>query len=263
MRVCVAALALVSATFGAIPTGSAQPTAQTRARALFERGLILAEEGRRAEAAEAFRASLEIVPRASTALNLAIVLEELGRSREALLALDTVGAEGSGATDQDRQDAERLRGTLGGQLATLTLTVDPPHASLEIDGRADGSAGPTRIVVMDPGPHVLRVVAEGFAPVELNISAVAGAEPMDIVRLTPVAEPPTAAETAAEAMESDAADAEPLAADPDEHRVRRRRWLGGISAAVVAVAAVVLAVTLSSGASDPDAGTTGHIFDPR
>ena len=61
------------------------------ARALFEKGLVEAEQGKPAEALTLFRESLAITPRASTALNMAIVLVRMDRLREALIALDEHG----------------------------------------------------------------------------------------------------------------------------------------------------------------------------
>ena len=58
------------------------------ARALFEQGLEVANQGRWVEAREYFEQSVSLVPRSSALVNLATALIRVGEGKRALVALD-------------------------------------------------------------------------------------------------------------------------------------------------------------------------------
>lgn len=232
-----------------VASGEPQATAEaTHARALFERGLQLTAEGRHAEAAESFERSYGHYPRASTALNWAIVLHRLGRSREALRALDGVDANRDDAAEDDLRDAEALRERLRGLLATLRLRVEPEDARVEIDGRIDRATGAERLVVLDPGRRVLRVEADGFIPQRLELRVAAGEELSRQLTLDPI----EAARVAASA---------PTELRLDEAPPRRLRRAIGVSVVVVAVA-VLVGVLVANRPAAANGGTTGDVLRP-
>ncbi len=221
--------------------------AAEQARALFERGLTLANDGRDAEAAETFERSYGLVPRASTALNWAIVLQRLGKGRSALRALDAFDAQREGASERDVADAAALRARVARLLATLTLRVAPEAARVEIDGREEAAEGVERILALDPGPHVIRVEADGHVPRRLELTVAAGEELSERVELEAIA-PEQVATAHAELS-------------PRELRVRRVRRGVAVAAAVAAIAivAIVVFATRPDGAKG---GSTGVVLRP-
>ena len=68
---------------------------------------------------------------------------------------------------------------------TLLVGADPIGATVWIDGVCVGRA-PVALAQLGPGAHVLRVIAEGFVPVQMTIDA-AGAASV-LVTLQPQAE---------------------------------------------------------------------------
>lgn len=247
------ALALAFACLGG--SASAQDDA-TQARALFERGLALAEVGRDAEAATTFEASFALVPRPSTALNWAIVLDRTGRGRDALRALDAFEAARAEASAEDVADAEALRSRLRGLLATLTLRLDA-DASVEVDGRLEPGTGEVRRLALDPGPHIVRVEAPGRVPRRLSITVSAGEERSERVVLQDVAP----GSVAPEAVPPSDSPTESMAAERDRRPLRRGLAVAGVVAAIAIVVGVVFASTRPEGASGGDTGVVLRPFD--
>jgi len=211
----------------------------TQARALFDEGLALSGEGRLTEAAALFERSYALVPRASTSLNWAIVLERLGRPREALRSLDAFETQRASASDADRADADAMRERLGALLATLTLHVAPPEARVEVDGRPEPGEGPTRILALDPGEHVLRIAVEGHAAERRELLVSAGEELAEHVTLSEV---------------------ELVVDPPTEPRTGLYVGIAIAGAAVLGIVVTILAIAL--GGSSVQTGTSGECLDP-
>lgn len=148
---------------------AAQPVEQ--ARAAFEQGVALARRSRWLEAAEAFRRSQALADRASTAFNLALALQQLGRVVEARAVLTACLAMPDAAGDEAlRRDAQRVLATVRSQVATLAVTVAPDDATLRLDGDARAERGAERVIELDPGRHSVRVEREGAEPEEFSVT---------------------------------------------------------------------------------------------
>ena len=143
------------------------------ARALFERGVELADEERWGEAVEYFRRSRALEPRAVTVFNLAAALMRLGRPTAALEALEDY-AQLAGEDDPRREDARELSEVALAAVAHLTLTVEPPGARLRVDGELAAGEGATRELRLDPGEHRLSLEAEGHLPESLVVALLDG-----------------------------------------------------------------------------------------
>jgi hypothetical protein len=189
------------------PQGTSQPPAQapaddpTRhpapideanemtARLAFERGLRALREQRWPQAEVEFRRSFELVPRASTAYDLALVLfkqQHFRASAECLQQL--LHRKRVDLTEHDapyRGYAEALLDQVLKQLASMRLALEPSSAQLRIDGESTGLGGPTRVVPLDPGAHHVEVTASGFAAISFNIVSAPGIELQREVKLTP------------------------------------------------------------------------------
>lgn len=154
-------------------SAEAQPVEQ--ARAAFEQGVGLARRSRWLEAAEAFRRSQALADRASTAFNLALALQQLGRVLEARAVLTSCLAMPDAAGDEAlRRDAQRVLATVQSQVATLALTVSPADATARLDGDARPERGVDREIELDPGRHAVRVEREGAEPEEFSVTLQAG-----------------------------------------------------------------------------------------
>lgn len=141
------------------------------ARAAFEQGVALARRARWLEASEAFRRSQSLSSRASTAFNLALALQQLGRVTEAREVLTACLAAPDAARDVTlRADAQRVLAAVQARVAAITLVVSPTDVTARIDGDARPEAGATRTFELDPGRHTVRVEREGAEPEEFALS---------------------------------------------------------------------------------------------
>lgn len=161
----------------------ADDTAEARARALFERGLAAAEAGAHADALIHFERSFELVPRASTAFNVAVQHARLGRPTAALRALDSLHE--LSPSEADVRDAEALRGRLRASLATLVVRVAPPSATVVVDGAVVPGVGSERTLVLDPGARRVEVRADDHEASRRSITLLAGATAEERFDLVP------------------------------------------------------------------------------
>jgi hypothetical protein len=224
-----------------VAPASAQSPTELEARALFEQGLAAAEAGAHADALTHFERSFTLVPRASTAFNVAVQQARLGRPRAALFALDAL--EGLDPSPDDRREADALRSRLRASLATLVLRVAPASAELLVDGEPVVGEGSERTLALDPGAHRIELRAPGFVPHRRTLRVLAGASAEERVELAPVAPSRTTIETGA--IETGAIETSEVPAAALEARARRTRHRRAaiVTSVLVAVGAAV-AITL-------------------
>jgi hypothetical protein len=225
------------------PARADEPS-ETRAQALFEQGLQLSTQERWADARAAFLDSARVIPRASTYFNLAVSSLELGLGRATLEALDGFDA----LADPDKhadyiQRAARLRAEARTLVGTLELSIAPDSAQLEIDGSAEPATGATRIVLLDPGLHVVRASAaqREARSIEITIRARETAHQRIELSAPPAAEPAkidlTVPRTPAAAAPA------PLRQQDNDSAQRRATSLWSKPLLWIAVGAVVAGVT--------------------
>lgn len=227
-----------------VAPASAQSPTELEARALFEQGLAAAEAGAHADALTHFERSFTLVPRASTAFNVAVQQARLGRPRAALFALDALDA--LDPSPDDRREADALRSRLRASLATLVLRVAPASAELLVDGEPVAGDGSERTLALDPGAHRIELRAPGFVPHRRTLRVLAGASAEERVELAPVA--PSRIETGVietGAIETGAIETGEVPAAALEARARRTRHRRAaiVTSVLVAVGAAV-AITL-------------------
>jgi len=182
----------------AAPRASAQDAAASpeQARELFVQGVQASQEDRWADAVELFRRSRAILERPSAVFNTAVALSRIGRVVEALEDCERYLEL---ADESDRSEAERygqarlLLEELQTRVATLTLTVEPADAELEIDGRPREGTGAERSVRLDPGEHAVELRAHGFELHRFEVTLAPGARQTRAVELQrPGTAPPPA-----------------------------------------------------------------------
>src|ERR1043165_608983 len=118
----------------ALPRGAiAEPAAKARADALFAEGNAAIARNDAATAAERYRAAWELLPEARFVLNLGIVLAELGRNAAAAEAIAIYLSDP--ASDPGKRPVLEQRLALWrAALGEIALEVAPVSAVVEIDG---------------------------------------------------------------------------------------------------------------------------------
>lgn len=172
----LAALSASSATAGAEPAAAAdcpdpEPTACGRFQ--FDAGTSAFERGDFTAAATRFRAALAERAHPVIRFNLALALARLGMPSAARLELEQVTKDPQ--TDKAlRERAERERRAAEQAQAHVTLKLsDSSREQVELDGAViDVSARPE--VLLDPGPHHVRVISSGAVVLDQELELAPG-----------------------------------------------------------------------------------------
>jgi tetratricopeptide (TPR) repeat protein len=136
-----------------------------RARALFDEGVALSDDGKWADALSMFQRSDALVSSASARYNIAATLRALGRYVEARGVLDEILADAPNLKPPMKPalkgDVEKLLGEVKEKIVTVALKVSPASAAVQMDGNALplGEGGKVEV---DPGRHVFVVKAAGY-----------------------------------------------------------------------------------------------------
>jgi len=161
---------------------------QNDARALFDQGRVALSTGRFAEARDLFRRSLELVPKAGSAFNLAVAMRGTGEALDAVVTLDRLlrGEYGAIAKEQ-RAEAEKLREQARADIGTIHVELSGTDSGrIRVDGRpaeidARGALG------VDAGAHVVEASATGYKTVEVKVDVGRGATARVKLVLEPIA----------------------------------------------------------------------------
>lgn len=256
---CIVLAALLAAT---LQTGAAraEPDAYTQARTLFEQGIELANADRWAEALDAFRRSSELVARPSTSYNVANAYYRLNRPVDALAELDAHDRMPEVSSDAAAQARSReLRALVRAAVAEVTVSVEPPSATLFVNGWPTNLDGASRLVQLNPGTHFLQVMRDGYHPQRHELRVDRGARESLSVELVPI-ESAVASETAAQSVTPVPVTAPTGAGQTKDDRkpfVKRPGFwvLIGVVGAAAIGAGVAIAVTRRD--DSPACGTTG------
>lgn len=143
-----------------------QPDPRTRrAKALFEEGIALSDEGKWAEALGRFRQSDELVPSPSVRYNIAVSYRALGRyvqARDTLQdLLQKAIAAGPPIKPALRADIDKLLEQVKGKIVEIQVRVRPKGARLQLDG-VTAEIDEDGHLELDPGRHVFTVSAKGY-----------------------------------------------------------------------------------------------------
>lgn len=154
------------------PAPAAQPTTRG-AKEHYLRGIEFAERRSWVNALAEFNASLALRPTSAASMNAAYCLQQLGRNAEALQLYRAV------LRDFDRVLVDKERQSVHASIAELELSVghlalkcDVADATVLIDDEARGKT-PIGEQLLDPGLHVVRVVKEGYEPVQVSLTIAA------------------------------------------------------------------------------------------
>ncbi len=143
----------------------AQPSAAVlaEARALFDRGIAAADEGRYADAVTAFERSMELRPSPVVQFNLAMAYRGVGRLLDAIAAFERYLANpGARATASSIAETTRTLEAVRAEVPELRFELAPANTAATIDGRAIASL--SEALRVDPGRHVIEVTADDHTP---------------------------------------------------------------------------------------------------
>jgi tetratricopeptide (TPR) repeat protein len=164
----------------------AEADATERARKLYELGAEAFAAQHNADAIGYFRRAAALVPSAKLTYNIGLAYEEMGDSGRALGEYrDYLRQEPAG---ERRRDVEKRIATLERRLAAtglqhLSITSDPPGATVRIGGRAVGVtpwAGE-----LAPGPHEVELTLSGHGPQRALVTLAADHSSELALELTP------------------------------------------------------------------------------
>lgn len=174
MRVTIGSIALVAVLAGGLSTATAQLTDPAAAEALFQEGRRLIKADEVLAACSKFDESLRLDPAIGTLINVAACQERLGRTATAWQHW-RAAADQLPTTDKRRAMAIRHATALEKVLGRLSLTLGPNVANPEqVEVRRDGiRLGPASLglpLPLDPGIHLVEVLAPGRQPSRYEIA---------------------------------------------------------------------------------------------
>ena len=149
------------------PSDAAPPSSTAFAEALFDDGVKLMQAGHYAEACPKLAESHRLDPASGTVYNLSICLEKEGKAASAVMAFEESIARSRKDGNKEREALARERlAQLRPLVSRVVVRIGPTLAGLEgLDVRFDGASVRKQAwgieVPMDPGVHVLTVVAQG------------------------------------------------------------------------------------------------------
>ncbi len=170
-----------------VPVAAAQST--DAARAHYERGIALYDEGQFSGALAEFEAAYEGSHRASILFNIGQIHARLGRAVEAVEALQRYLAESGAALSPDRRAlVESEIATQSARIATVTVAVSVPGAVVSFDDVDVGSAPLASPLRTAAGEHVIVARADGFEPARFRFRIAGGEARTLTLELVPHAE---------------------------------------------------------------------------
>jgi hypothetical protein len=181
------------------PASEGTSSEEERARALFSAGIAKMRDENWREAESDLRRSYELVRRASTLYNLALVVFKQGRLTESLaLASELIRTADPARDAKHRQNAATLIARIEQQLSVVEVTVAPADAAITLDGRPVEGVGARRRLIIEPGRHRLEFTRAGYTTESLEMALSTGKERMIDVKLEPVEQ---SAQTAAPSLD--------------------------------------------------------------
>jgi len=137
-----------------------------------DNGVRLYTDRNYAAAVVEFQAAYEARPSANPLVNIALCDKEMFHYPAAIAALITALARHGDAMDPaDKAAAEQAIKEMHALLGTVTVTVQPPGATVLVDGEAVKIGEP---IPLGPGTHKVTARAEGYASAEQTVRIASG-----------------------------------------------------------------------------------------
>jgi tetratricopeptide (TPR) repeat protein len=233
-----AALAVVLAS----PPAHAQAQDQAAARALFEDGRRLLNEGKYQEACRTLEAASKLYASPGILLNLGDCYEKIGRTASAWTEFGEAAAVAARARRNDQvAEAKRRQAAVEPKLTKLTIQVSGLITGLTITRDDTDIASPAwgEAIPVDPGTHQIKAEATGHQPWSTSVVVTAEGQTVTVeVPTLPSAPtpPPVPVAHETEATPGESAATTPADATPVRPRSRAVAWalVGGGTAVAVA-----------------------------
>lgn len=223
---------------------------KSEARARYERGLKLYDQGAYDAALVEMRRAYELAPTYKILYNLGLIHKQLNDHASALDAFRQYLAEGGKKIDAKRQaEVERAIKELEPLVATVTIQVDTDGAEVSVDDAPIGTSPLSAPILLNAGKRRISAKLPG-KPAATRVITVAGSDTVT-VKLE-LAESKTVATTTTEPKK-------PPPPPPLETK-REIPWVAwGVTGGIAAGAAVAGIVTLTSAASLRDKRDTPNV----
>lgn len=169
------------------------PSDETKARTLFGEGNALYDRGDYVGALEAYRSSYALAKYPVILFNLGLVHAKLGRSVEAVAAMERVLAAPGRLKPRRITKAREVLAAQRARIAELRLACSEDGATVLVDGREVGTT-PLASLRVAEGRRVLMVRKEGYRAEYAEVKAKGGAEQPVTIELTPVDKRPAQVE---------------------------------------------------------------------
>jgi hypothetical protein len=150
----------------------------------FERGLKLFNSGDNAGALAEFKRIHEIMPNAIVLYNLGLVYAAMGRSVDAVDALEAAIAAG-GPAPSDVARAEQTLAEQKARVGRLTVVTKPEGALIEVDQVQVAKTPLSAPIRVSQGTHIITAIAPGFAPARKEVVIAGNADETLTLELVP------------------------------------------------------------------------------
>lgn len=150
------------------PLAADEPDKQSAVAAL-EEGLTLYDQGHYEAALAWFLRSRSIYPARGNTLNAALCLSKLGRFDESLDMFESLLREVEELDEGERALIAREVAALRKRVGAVDVRVLEPGASVVIGGRVRATTPVSAPIRVAAGGHLVRVLKEGFVPLEVLV----------------------------------------------------------------------------------------------
>jgi hypothetical protein len=190
-------LALVLASsiaIGLVPAAAPADDPATEARAHYDKGIQLYEDGAFDAALVEFERAYELNPSWRILYNIGLIHQQLNDYAAALKTYQRyLGQGGNEVPPERRAEVEKSIETMRARVATLTITVDLAGADVAIDDRAIGRSPLSEAVIVNSGHHRVTATKDGRTAVKLVTVAALDTATIQLVIGAPPVEVPKAA----------------------------------------------------------------------
>lgn len=133
-------------------------------------GDALFDQGRYAEAYDAYKRAYAKAPDAALLYNEARALEAMGEYPEALVTLEQFSADAPADVRSKVPKLDELMADLRSRTSTIHVTTNAPGAHLYVRGKDMGAVDRERTVRARAGEASVRVVADGYEPYNASMN---------------------------------------------------------------------------------------------
>lgn len=138
-------------------------------------GVDLYKQSNYVAAIAEFEEAYKVFPKASPLVNIALCHKAMFTYPKAVRALETALEKHSDTmTEDEKTAAQKEIDEMRALLSYVTFKVTPGQFAVFIDGEPHPEAAQGKAVGLSPGPHTIKVSAEGYAAVEQQVKLASG-----------------------------------------------------------------------------------------